>query len=77
MYHLGLSVSYDRILEVENQIATSLCNSTDEICLVRPHQLRHGLFIVGVLDNLDHNPSNATSKESFHGTGISLQFPTM
>ena len=36
MYHLGISVSYDRILELENQIATALCNSTDEIGLVCP-----------------------------------------
>ena len=77
MYHLGLSVSYDRILELENHIASSLCHSADEIGLVCPHQLRHGLFTIGALDNLDHNPSSSTSKESFHGTGISLfQFPT-
>jgi len=77
MYNLGISVSYDRILELENQIATSLCNSTHKIGLVCPHQLCHGLFTVGALDNLDHNPSSATSKESFHGTGIRLfQFPT-
>ena len=37
----------------------------------------HVLFTVSALDNLDHNPSSATSKESFHGTSISLfQFPT-
>jgi len=68
MYHLGLSVSYDRILELD-QIATSLCHSTDEIDLVCPHLLRHGLFTVGALDNLDHNPLRTTSKESFYGTG--------
>lgn len=32
---------------------------------------------MGALDNLDHNPSSTTAKDSFHGTGISLfQFPT-
>ena len=78
LYRLSLSVSYDRILELENQIATSFCNSINETGLVCPHQLRHGLFTVGVLDNLDHNPSSTTSRESFHGTGISLfQFPTL
>ncbi len=47
-----------------------------EIGLV-PSQLRHGLFTVGALDNLDHNPSSTTAKDSFHGTGINLfQFPT-
>jgi len=77
MYPLGLSVSYDRILELENQIVTSLCNNTDEVGLVCPCLLHHGLFTVGTLDNLDHNPSSTTSKESFHRTGISLfQFPT-
>jgi len=77
MYHLGLSVSYDRILELENQITTSLCNITDEVGLVCPCLLHHDLFAVGALDNLDHNPSSMTSKQSFHRTGISLfQFPT-
>ena len=42
-----------------------------------PTQLRRGLFTAGALDNLDHNPSSTTAKDSFHGTGISLfQFPT-
>ena len=70
-------MSYDRILELENQIATSLCNSINVIGLVCPHQLHHSLFTIGALDNLDHNPSSTTSKDSFHGTGISFfQFPT-
>ena len=79
LYRLGLSVSYDRILELENQIATSVCNSINETSLVCPHQLRHGLFTVGALDNLDRNPSSTTSKESFHGTSIIslFQFPTL
>ena len=37
-----------------------------------PTQLRHGLFTAGALDNLDHNPSSTTAKDSFHGTGISF-----
>ena len=77
LYQLGLSVSYDRILELEKQIASSICEHTNEIGLVSPSQLSHDLFTVGALDNLDHNPSSTTAKDSFHGTGISLfQFPT-
>ena len=77
LYQLGLSVSYDRILELEKQIASSLCEQTNEIGLVCPRQLKHGLFTAGALDNLDHNPSSTTAKDSFHGTGISVfQFPT-
>jgi len=41
-----------------------------------PSQLRHKLFTVGALDNLDHNPTSTTARGSFHGTGINLfQFP--
>ena len=71
--HLGLSVSYDRILQLENQIACSLCEHGNETGVVCPNQLHHGLFTVGALDNLDHNPSSITAKDSFHGTGISFQ----
>ncbi len=72
-----LSVCYDRILQLEKQIASSLCEHANETGVVCPSQLRHGLFTVGALDNLDHNPSSTTAKDSFHGTGISLfHFPT-
>lgn len=33
---------------------------------------RRGLFTTAAVDNIDHNPSSTTSKDSFHGTGISL-----
>ena len=42
------------------------------VALVCPSQLRHGLFTVGALDNLDHNPSSTTATDVFHGTGIRL-----
>ena len=70
--YLGLSVSYDRILQLENQIASSLCEHGNETGVVCPSRLHHGLFAVGALDNTDHNPSSTTAKDSFHGTGISL-----
>ena len=56
LYQLGLSVSYDRILELEKQIASSICEHTNEIGLVCPSQLSHDLFTVAALDNLDHTP---------------------
>lgn len=78
LYDLGLSVSYDRILQLENHLATAICENFQNKGMVVPAQLRHELFTVGALDNLDHNPSSTTAKDSFHGTGISLfQFPTV
>ena len=37
----------------------------DVVC---PPKLRQGLFTTGAVDNIDHNPSSATAKDSFHGT---------
>ena len=30
------------------------------------------VFTLAAVDNIDHNPSSATAKSLFHGTGISL-----
>ena len=40
--------------------------------VVAPACLRKGLFTVGALDNLDHNPSSTAAVNAFHGTGISF-----
>lgn len=77
LYQLGLSVSYDRVIEVEDELATSAGERYKEDGHVVPASLRFGIFSVAGLDNLDHNPSSTTSTSSFHGTGISVfQFPT-
>ena len=76
-FDLGLSVSYDRLLKIENQLANAVCEDFQEKGIVVPARLRRGLFTVGALDNLDYNPPSTTATGSFHGTGISFfQFPT-
>ncbi len=56
---------------------TAICERFEENKFVAPACLRKGLFTMGALDNLDHNPSSTISLNSFHGIGISLfQFPT-
>ena len=77
MNNLGFSISYDRVIQLENQLAFAVCLDVAIKDVVCPSQLCKGLFTVGTLDNLDHNPSSTTAKGSFHGTGISLfQCPT-
>ncbi len=77
LHALGLSVSYDRILQLENQLATAVTEDIVKKGIVCPAQLRIGLFTLSALDNLDHNPSSTTAKGAYHGTGISLfQSPT-
>ena len=69
---MGHSVSYVRILEIKRQIASSICEQAGGDGMVCPRQLRHSLFTISALDNLDHISSSTTAKDSFHGTGISL-----
>lgn len=77
LYRMGMSVSYDRVLEIENSLATAVCKRFEKESLVCPANLRNGLVTVGALDNIDYNPSSTTAQGSFHGTGISIfQLPS-
>ena len=78
LHKLGISISYKRVIEVENSLGSSICKRFEDEGIVCPSQLRKGLFTVGALDNIDHNLSSTTTQGSFHGTGISIfQFPTV
>ena len=64
-------------MEIEDWLATAVAKRFKEDGCVAPVCLKKNLFLVGALDNLDHNPSSTTATSSFHGTGISVfQFPT-
>ena len=66
------------MLELEDQLAGSVSMHFEKQGIVCPPNLRKGLFTVGALDNLDHNPSSTTSQNSFHGTAVSVfQFPSV
>lgn len=70
LYRLGISVSYQCIVELEDMIANSVSEPLVDDGVVAPACLKKGVFTVGALDNLDHNPSSTTAASSFHGTGI-------
>lgn len=72
LINLGLCVSYDRLLEITSDIANGVCQRFRMEDVVCPPKLRDGLFTTGAVDNIDHNPSSTTAKDTFHGTGISL-----
>ena len=50
LYRIGVSVSYDRVLEIESSIATAVCKRFEEENLVCLSNLQHGLVTVGALD---------------------------
>ncbi len=77
LYALGVSVSYKRVMELEDQLASAVSVHYEKEGIVCQPNLRKGLFTARALDNLDHNPSSTTAQGSFHGTAISIfQFPS-
>ena len=76
LHKRGISISYDRALDLEEGLALAVCEWFLEDGIVVPAYLSKGLFTIGALDSLDYNPSSTTATSSFHGTGLSLfQFP--
>lgn len=72
----GLSISYDRVLEIEDNITNSLCKKYETDGIVCPPSLESGLYTCAAIDNIDHDPSSSTAQMSYHGTSISIfQFP--
>ena len=69
---LGLSISYDRVLDISTAIGNQVCDHYHQSQVVYPPNLREGLFTTAAIDNIDHNPSSTTATDAFHGTGISL-----
>ena len=72
LYNLGLCISYDRVLQISTELGNTVCAFYKETSNVCSPKLRNGLFTTGCVDNIDHNPSSRTAKDSFHGTAITL-----
>ena len=71
-YELGLSVSYDRVLEISTDQGTKICKYYDRLNTVCPPQLKKGVFTTSAVDNINHQTSATTAKSLFNGTGISV-----
>ena len=71
-FSLGICVSYDCLLRLTSDISNRVCEQFTFDGIVCPPKLHSKLFTTAAVDNIDYNPSSATAKTSFHGTGISL-----
>jgi hypothetical protein len=60
MSKLGVCVSYDRILTLTTDLASTVCETHNKQQIVCPPHLHQGVFTVGAVDNIDHNPSITT-----------------
>lgn len=77
-HKLGLSISYDRVLQIVNKTTNAVCDQYRMDGVVCPQVLQQGLFTVAAADNIDHNLSSVHAASSFHGTAISImQFPKL
>lgn len=77
LHEHGLSISYDRVLEISAQLGDAAVRRYNEEGVVCPSDLRKDLFTTAAMDNIDHNPTATTATSSFHGTSISVfQHPT-
>jgi len=72
LYNLGLSISYDRVLEISTEMGNKVCARYESEGVVCPPKLKKRVFTTAAVDNIDHNPSSSTAQGAFHGTGISL-----
>ena len=72
MYHVGLSVSYDRVLELIKMFYEELRRAYIEHGCFFPRILRKYLFTVWLKDNIDVNPKANFNKSSYHGTSSSV-----
>ena len=72
MANLGLSVTYDRVQNIQTSIAQSICESFEEKNAVVPLTLQQGKFTLSAIDNLDQNAKSATAQTNFHGSAISM-----
>lgn len=69
---LGLCIGYDRLRAILRDMKNRNLKHFEEIGVVCPPGLVHGLFTSTQLDNIDHNTSSTTASDAFHGTAITL-----
>lgn len=72
MSNLGLSISYNRVLEISTEMGNLVSARFREEQVLCPSILKKTLFTTSAVDNIDHNPSSTTATGSLHGTAISL-----
>ena len=69
---VGVNVTYDRVLELEVWSACLVCELFEEDGVVTPADIQKGICTVGILENLDYNPSSTIAVDTFHSIDTSV-----
>ncbi|PIK54727.1 hypothetical protein BSL78_08373 [Apostichopus japonicus] len=56
----------------QTQLGNNVCQQFHREQVVCPSKMRGEVFTTAAVDNIDHNPSTTTSKDSFHGINRSI-----
>lgn len=72
LHENGLSISYDRVLELSVQLGEAVVAQYEVDGVVCPLVMRRYLFATLAVDNTDHNPTATTATTSFHDTSVSV-----
>ena len=77
LFLLGISISYDRCLEICDSIGSNLLYKYDRDGVFIAGNLRFDLFTIVAKDNIDLNGRSTKIKDHFHGISLTqLQFPS-
>ena len=72
LFSLGLSISYDRVLSISTELGNKVCYHYQHENVACPPKLKASIFTTAAVDNIDHNTTSISPRDSFHGTGICL-----
>ena len=70
-HDLGLCISFDQMLVLSTQPGNILCTQFESDAVIYPTKLRSNVLTTCNVDNIDHNQSCLSAKDSWHGTAIS------
>ena len=62
---LGLSITYNRVSEIQEQVMKQEIKRFDEMGLVCPRNLKPSIFTTAAKDNIDHNSTSSTAQNRF------------
>ena len=74
-FHLGLCISYDRVLELTKEYADNLVEGYNINQVFCPRTLKRNVFTIIAKDNIDHNARSTTATKHYHVTSMTaMQF---
>ena len=76
--HLGISISYDRVLRLSADIGNRVCEQFHREQVVCPPKLHGSVFTSAAVDNIDHNLVQQHQKSLFMALAfLSFSIPLM